>query len=165
MVMAFEMIKSSFHSYMNSSCWCSVAQSCLTLSDPMDCSMPGLPVPHCLLELAQVLFIASVMISSHLILQCILLLLTSIFPSTRDFSNESPVHIRWPKYWNFNFSISPSSEYSSWSPLRSTGLVSLLLKGLSGVFSSTAVQRHQFFSILPSLWCSSHNHMWPLVRP
>ena len=51
-----------------------------------------------------------------------------------------------------------------WSPLRSTGLISLLFKGLSGVFSSTTVWRHQFFGILPSLWSSSHNHMWPLGR-
>ena len=52
-----------------------------------------------------------------------------------------------------------------WFPLRLTGLISLLFKGLSGVFSSITVWRHRFFGILPSLWCSSHNHMWPLGRP
>ena len=89
---------------------CSVAQSSLSLCDPMDCSMPGLPVPHHLPSLTKFMFIASVMPSSHLILWCPLFLLPSIFPSIRDFSSESSFHIRWPKYWSF--SISPSSEYS-----------------------------------------------------
>ena len=90
----------------------SVTQSCLTLSDPMDCSTPGLPVHHQLPELAQLLSIESVMPSNHLILCCPLLLLPSIFPSIRVFSNESVLCIRWPKYWGFSFSISPSNEYS-----------------------------------------------------
>ena len=96
------------------------------------------------------MFIVSVMPSSHLILWCPLLLLPSVFLSIRDFSNESSVHIRWPKYWSFSFSfsISPSSEYSGLISLRLTGLVSLLSKGLSGVFSSTTVWRRQFFGIL-----------------
>ena len=96
------------------------------------------------------MFIVSVMPSSHLILWCPLLLLPSVFLSIRDFSNESSVHIRWPKYWSFSFSfsISPSSEYSGLISLRLTGLISLLSKGLSGVFSSTTVWRHQFFGIL-----------------
>ena len=77
-----------------------------------NCNTPGLPVPHYLLEFAQVHVHSLVMPSSHLILWCPLLLLPSTFPSIRDFSNESSVHIRWPKYWNFSFSISPSSKYS-----------------------------------------------------
>ena len=94
-------------------CCChSVAQSCPTLCDPMDCSTPGFPVLHHLLEFAKFMFIASVMLSSQLILRHPLLFLPSIFPSIRDFSNESSVHTRWPKYWSFSFSISPSSEYS-----------------------------------------------------
>ena len=76
----------------------------------MDCSTPGLHVPHQLLEFTQVQPSALVMPSSHLILWCPLFLLPSIFSSIRDFSNESSVRIRWPKYWSF--SISPSSEYS-----------------------------------------------------
>ena len=68
-------------------------------------------------SLPKFMFTASVMPSSHLILWCPLLLLPQIFPSIRDFSNESSVHIRWPKYWSFSVSISPSSEYS--------GLISL----------------------------------------
>ena len=79
----------------------------------MDCSTPGFPVLHQLLELAQKLMsIQSVIPSSHLILCCPLLLLPSIFPSIRVFSNESVLRIRWPKYWSFSFSISPSNEHS-----------------------------------------------------
>ena len=77
-------------------------------------------------SLPKFISIASVMPSSHLILWCPLLLLPSIFPSIRDFSNESAVCIRWLKYWSFSFSISPSYEYSGWYPLRLTGLISLL---------------------------------------
>ena len=83
-----------------------------TLCNPMDYSTPGLPVLHYLLNLPKFMFIALVMPSSHLISWCPLLLLPSIFPSIRDFSNESSVCIRWPKYWSFSFSISPSNEYS-----------------------------------------------------
>ena len=108
--------------------------------------------------------LASVMPSSHLILWHPLLLLPSIFHSIRDFSNESSIHIRWPKYWSFSFIICPSVNIQGWSPLRLTGLISLLSKGLSEVFSTT-IQRHQFFGILPSFWSNSHNCTWPLGRP
>ena len=91
-------------------CCCSDAQSCLTLCDPMDCSMPGFPVLHHLPELAQTHVHESLMTSNHLILCHPLLLLPSIFPSIRVSSNESVLSIRWPKYWSF--SVSPSSEYS-----------------------------------------------------
>ena len=84
--------------------------SCLTFCNPMDCSMPGFPFHHQLLELAETHVLESVMPSNHLILCRPLLLLPSIFPSIRVFSNESALHIRWPKYWSF--SISPSNEYS-----------------------------------------------------
>ena len=87
----------------------SVAQSCQTLCNPMDYSMPGFPVFHQLLELFKLMFIQSVMPSNHLILCHPFLLLTSIFPSIRVFSKESVLHIRWPKYWSFSFSISPSN--------------------------------------------------------
>ena len=90
----------------------SVAQSCPTLCEPMDCSTPGLPVHHPLLELTQTHVHQAVMPSNHLILCCPLLFLPSIFPSIRVFSNESVLHIRWPKYWSFSFSITPSNEYS-----------------------------------------------------
>ncbi len=90
----------------------SVAQLCLTLCDPVNHSTPGLPVHHQLLEFTQLMSIESVMPSNHLILCCPLLLLPSIFPSIRVFSSESVLHIRWPKYWSFSFSLSPSNEYS-----------------------------------------------------
>ena len=92
------------------------------LCDPMDCSMPGLPVHQQLPEHAQNHSIESVMPSNHLILCCPLLLLPSIFPSFRVFSNESAVCIRWPNYWSFSFSISPSNEYS--------GLISFMIDWL-----------------------------------
>ena len=85
----------------------SVAQSCPTLCDPMDCSTPGFPVHH---ELPEFMSIESVMLSNHLILCCPLLLL-SVFPSIRVFSNESVLCIRWPKDWSFSFNISPSNEH------------------------------------------------------
>ena len=73
-------------------------------------------------------------------------LLPSIFPSIRVLSSESALCIRWPKYWSFSFSISPSNVYSGRFPLRWTGLISLQSKGLSRVFSNSTVQKHQFFN-------------------
>ena len=123
---------------------CSVTQSCLTFCDPMDCSIPGFPVLYHLAELAQT-HIHWIGDANHLILRCPLLLLPSIFPSIRVFSNESALHIRWPKYWCFSFNISPSNNTQDLSPLGWTGWISLQSKGLSRVFSSTTVQKHQFF--------------------
>ena len=89
-----------------------VAQSCLILCDPMDYSMPGFPVYHQLQEfISSCPSIKSVM-SSNLLILCCLLLPPSIFPSIRVFSNESVLHIRWPKNWSLSFSINPSNEYS-----------------------------------------------------
>ena len=90
---------------------CSVAKWCLTLCNPMDCRTPGFPVLHYLLELLNFMSIESVMLSYHLILCHPLLFLPSIFPSIRVFSNESALHIRWPKCWSFSFK-NPSYEYS-----------------------------------------------------
>ena len=92
----------------------SVALSCLTLCDPVDCSMPGFPVHHQLPELAQthVHRVSDIIQLSHLILCRPLLLLPSIFPSLMVFSKESVLCIRWPNYRSFSFSISPSNEYS-----------------------------------------------------
>ena len=91
----------------------SVAQSCLTLRNPMDHSTPGLPVSITnSRSLLKLMSIESVMPSNHLILCRPLLLLPSSLPSIRVFSNESAFHIRWPKYWSFSFNISPSNEHS-----------------------------------------------------
>ena len=91
-------------------CCCSVAQSCPTFCDPVDCSMPGFPFLHHLQEFAQTHSTESVMPSNHLVFCCPLLPLSSIFPSVRVFSSELVLCIKWAKYWSF--SISPSSEYS-----------------------------------------------------
>ena len=133
----------------------SVAQSCPTLCDPMIRSMPGLPVHHQLPESTKPMSIESMMPSNHLILCCPLLLLPSIFPSIKVFSNDSALRIRWPKYWSFSLNISPSNEHS---PLGWTGWISLQCKGLSRVFPSTTIQKHQFFGTQPSLWSNSHIH-------
>ena len=123
----------------------------------MDCSIPGFPVLPYLPEFALTHSIESVMPSTHLILCCPLLRLPSIFTSIRILSSESALHIRWPEYWNFSFSISPSHEYiQCWFPLGLTGLIILLSRGLSRIFSSTIVWKHQFCSTQPFLWSSSH---------
>ena len=88
----------------------SVVQSCLTLCNPMNRSMAGLPVHHQIPESTQPISIESVMPSNNFILCHPLHLLPSIFPNIRVFSNESPLHIRWPKYWSFSFNINPSNE-------------------------------------------------------
>ena len=123
-----------------------LAQSCPTLCDPMNRSTPGLPVHHQLPESTQTMSVESMMPSNHLILCHPLLLLPSIFPSIRVFSNESALLMRWPKYWSFSFNISPSSEHSGLISFRMDWLDLLAVKGLSRVFSNTTVQKHQFFS-------------------
>ena len=99
----------------------SVTQSCLTLCDAMNCSTPGLPVHHQLRSSPKPMSIESVMPSNHLILCRPLLLLPSIFPCIRVFSNESALCIRWPKYWSFRFNVSPSKEHLGLIPLGLTG--------------------------------------------
>ena len=93
---------------------CSVTHSCMTLDDTINCSTPGFPVVHHLLELIQthVHYIWLVMPSNHFIFCGSHFLLPSIFPRIRVFSNESALRIRWPKYWSFNLSISPFNKYS-----------------------------------------------------
>ena len=99
--------------------------------------------------------IESVMLSSHLILGHPLLLLPPIPPSIRVFSNESTLRMRWPKYWSFNFSISPSKGIPGLSS-EWIGWISLQSKGLSRVFSNTTVQKHQYRTICNDafLWMS-----------
>ena len=108
---------------------CSVTLSCSTLCDTMNCSRPGLPVHHQLLEPAQtrVHLVGDAIQPSHLCHP--FLLLPSIFPSIRVFSNESVLHIRWTKYWNFSFNISPSDEYSGLISFRMDWLNLLAVQG------------------------------------
>ena len=91
---------------------CPVTKLCLTLCDPMDCSMPGSLSFTIFWSLLKFMSIESMLLSNHLILFHPLLFLPLIFPSIRVFSNESALLIRWPKYWSFSFSVSPSNEYS-----------------------------------------------------
>ena len=124
-------------SLCSDNCCPSVAQSCLTLCNPMDCHLLGILVPHHLLEFAQVHVhcIFDAIQPAHPLMPSLLLL--SVFPSMRDFPDESSVCIRWPKYWSFSLSISPSGEYSGSFSLK-IGLTSLLSNGLS--VSSPALQ-------------------------
>ena len=130
-----------------------VAQPCPTLCDPMDCSTPGFPVHHYLWSLLKLMSIKSVMPSNHLVLCHLLLLLPSIFPRTRVFSNESVLRIRWPKYWSFSFSINSSNEYSGVISFRMDWLdlfaVQGTLKGLLQHHSSKAsILQHSAFFIV-----------------
>ena len=95
----------------------------------MDRSTPGLPVHHQLLEFTQTQSIESVTLSNHFILCRPLLLLPSIFPTIGVFSNESALRIRWPKYWNFSFNISPSNEHSGLISFRMDWLDLLAVQG------------------------------------
>ena len=106
-----------------------------------------------------------VMPSSHLILSHPLLLLPPIPPSIRVFSNESVLCIRWWKDWIFSFSISPSNEYSGLISFKMDWLDLLAVQGTRKVFSSTTVQKHQFFSTQLSSQSKSHIHTWLLEKP
>ena len=106
--------------------------------------------------------IESVIPSSYLILCRPLLLLPPMPPSIKVFSNASTLHMRWPKYWSFSLSISPSKEHPGWSPSEWTGWISMQSKGLSRVFSNTTAQKHQFFGTQFSSQSNSHIHTRPL---
>ena len=150
------------NSYQINCYFSTIVQSCPVLFDPMDCRVPRLPVPHHFLEFAQVHVhrIGDDLQLSHP--------LDALFSCVRSF----PALGSFPVSQLFasdaqNTGISASAlpgDIQGWFPLRSTSLISLLSKGLSGVFSSIRVQRHPFFGIQP-LQSSSHNHTWPLGRP
>ena len=132
-------------------CCCSVSQTCPTLRDPMDCSMRGFPVLHHLLEVAQthVHRVSDVIRPSHPFHP--LLLLPSIFPSIRVFSNESALRIMWPKYWSFSFS--PSNEHPGLISFRMDWLGLLAVQGtlkslLQHHSSKASILRHSgFFTV------------------
>ena len=128
----------------------SVTQSCPTLCDPMDCSTPGFLVHHQTQSLLKLMSIQSVTPSNHLIFCRPLLLSPSVFPSIRVFSSESVLRIRWPKYWSFSLSISPSNEYSGLISLG-FGLLAVqgTLKSLPQHHGSKAsiLQRSAFFIV------------------
>ena len=128
----------------------SVAQLCPTLCDPMDPITPGFPSFAISQSLLKLMSTESVMPSNQLVLCHPLLLPTSIFPSIRVFSKESVLHIRWPKYWSFSFSINPSSEHPGLISFRMDWLdllaVQGTLKSLLQLHSSKAsILRHSAF--------------------
>ena len=135
-------------------CYCSVAQLCLTLCDSMDGSSIDFLVLHHLLELAQthVHQGGDAIQPSHPLSP--LLLLPSVFPSIRVFSNQSALFTRWRKYWSFSFSISPSNEYSGVITFRIDWFD---LRAVQGTLKS--LLQLQFFSAQPFLLSSSHIHI------
>ena len=162
---------------MNVSCCCLVAQSCPALCDPMDCSIPGFTVLYHLPELAQthVRWVGDAIQPSHS--------LSSPSPPAfsltqyQGFSNESVLHIRWPKYWSFSFSISPSNDYSGLISFRMDWFDLLAVQGTlkslnHSLKHNITVWKHQFFSVQLSLWiqpslCSANSHIctWLLEKP
>ena len=147
----FSSIQSLSHVWLFVTPWTIAHQACLSITNSR--------------SLLKLMSIESVMPSNHLIVCHPLLLLPPMPPSIRVFSNESALHIRWPKYWSFSFNVSPSVNTQDWSPLGWTGWISLQSKGLSRVFSNTTVQRHQFLGAQPSSQSNSHIHTWPLEKP
>ena len=138
----------------------SVQFSCSVVSDSLclhGLQHTRLPCPSPSHKMLKFMSIELVMPSNHLVLCHLLLLPPSIFPKLRVFSNESILSIRWPKYWSFSFSISPSNEYSGLISITSA-LISLQSKGLSRIFSNITVQEHQIFGAQLSLWSNSHIH-------
>ena len=143
------MLYNIFHTDLNRIQFSSVAQSCPTLCNPMNCSTPGLPVHHQLPGSTQthVHCVSDAIQSSHPLHP--LLLLPLIFPSIRVFSNESALHIRWPKYWSFSFNISPSSEHPGLISFRMDWLDLLAVQGTL----KSLLQHHS--SKASILWCSA----------
>ena len=131
----FSSVQSLSHVRLFATPWIAARQASLSITNYQNVPKP--------------MFIESVMPSNHLILCHPLLLLPSIFPTIRVFSNK------WPKYRNFSFNISPSNT-QDWSPLGWTGYISLQSKGLSWVFSNTTVQKHQFFGSTQSTQSPNH---------
>ena len=141
----------------SSKAFSSVTQSYPTLWDPMDCSMPGFPVHHQLWSLLKLMSTGSVMPSNHLIL-CCPLLLPSIFPSIRVFSNQSQLFASGGQsIKSFSFSISPSNEYSGLISFR-MGWLDFLAVQRTLTSLLTTVQKHHFFGAQLSLWSNSHVH-------
>ena len=147
----------------------SVTQSCPTPCNPIKWgqhgdSMPGLPVHHQLPEFTQTHIHGVGDAISHLILCHPLLLLLPIPPIIRVISNESTHHMRWPKFWSFSFSISPSNGQSGLISFRMDWLDLLAVQGTLRVFSNTTVQKHQFFGAQLSSLSNSHIHTWLLEK-
>ena len=146
----FSSVQSLSHVQLFATPWTAAHQASLTITNSQ--------------SLLKLMSTESVMLSNHLILCHPLLLPPSIFPSTRFFSNESVLQIRWPKYQSFSFSISPTMNIQDWFPLKWTDWISLLSKGLTRVFFNT-IWNHQFFGAQVALWSNSHICTWLLEKP
>ena len=142
--------------------WEYIAQLYLTLWTAACKASLSFTISQSLLKLT---FIEPVMLSNHLTLCCLLLLLPSIFPRVRVFSNELALHIRWLKYWSFSFSICLSNEYSGLISLKIDWFNLLAVQWTLKSFLQHTVQKHQFFGAQPSLWSNSHIHIWLLEKP
>ena len=147
----FSSVQSLSHVWLFATPWTAACQASLSITNSR--SPP------------KTMSIESVMPSNYLILCRPLLLLPSIFPSIRVFSNESALLMRWPKYWSFSLSISPSNEHPGLVSFRMDWLDLLAVQGLAEVFSNTIVQKHQFFGAQLSLWSNSHIHTCLLEKP
>ena len=143
----------------------SVAQSCLTLCDPMNRSTPGLPLHHQLPDSPKPMSIKLVIPSNHLILCRHLLLLPSIFPSIRVFSNESDLRIRWPKYWSFSFNISPSNEHPGLISFRMDWLDLLAVQGTLKSLLQHHSSKASIFQCSAFFVVQIYIHTWPLEKP
>ena len=138
-------------------------QSCLTVTLGKAARQASLSISNSL-SLIRLMSIELVMPYNHFVLCDPLLLMPSIFPSIRVFSNESFLCIQWPKSWSLDALVLPMN-IQDWFPLGWTGWNSLLSKGLSSVFSNTTVQKHQFFGTQLSLWSNSDILTWLLKKP
>ena len=143
----------------------SVAQSCPTLCGPTNCSTPGLPVHHQLQEftLTHVHRVSDAIQPSHPLSSP-----SPLAPNPsqhQSISNESTLRMRWPKYWSFSFSISPSNEHPGLISFRMDWLYLLAVQGTFKSLLNTTVQQHQFFSAQPSSQSNSHIHTWPQEKP
>ena len=142
-----------------------VTQSCLTLCNSMNCSTQASLYITNSRSSPKLLSIESVMPSSHLILCRPLLLLLPVPPSIRVFSNESTLHMRWPKYWSFSFSIIPSKEIPGLISFRIDWLDLLAVQGTLKSLLQHHIQKHQFFGAQLSSQSNSHIRTWPLEKP
>ena len=147
----FSSVQLLSHVQLLATAWTAARQASLSITNSR-----SLPKP---------MSIESVMSSNHLILCCPILLLPSIFPNIRVFSNKSDLCISWPKYWSFSFNISPTNEHPGLISFRMDWLDLLAVQGTLKSLLSLTVQKHQFFGTQLSLYSNSHIHTWPLEKP
>ena len=147
----FSSVQSLTHVRLSATPWTTACQASLSITNSQNSPKP--------------MSTESVIPSNHLSLCRPLLLLPSIFPKIRVFSNDSALHIRWPKYWSFSFNISPSNEYSGLISFRMDGLDLLAVQGTLKSLLQHPVQKYQFFGTQFSLQSNSHIYTWLLEKP